>query len=82
MVNIEPIQIPIKGTATKMNVIILNFSTNATTATTFYDLLTDDNLSCVSGNYQLSESEFSNWGTDNNYINEVVATHLGVVIIN
>jgi hypothetical protein len=82
MVNIEPIDFPIKGVATKMNVVILGFPTNATTTNTYYDLLTSDDKSCVSGNYQLSQEEFENWGTDNNYINQVVAGHLGVVIIN
>jgi hypothetical protein len=83
MTRIEPIIFPITGTATKLSVLVLNFLTDAVTATTYYQLLTDDGVQCLQGNYQLTEEEFAAWGQDNSYIDDIVASHLpGVVIIN
>ena len=82
MTKIEPVIFPIIGTATKLSVLILNFLTSASTATTYYQLLTDDGVQCLQGNYQLTDEEFAAWGQDNSYIDDIVANHLGVVIIN
>ena len=82
MTKIEPVIFPIIGTATKLSVLILNFLTSASTATTYYQLLTDDGVQCLQGNYQLTDQEFAAWGQDNSYIDDIVANHLGVVIIN
>ena len=82
MTRIEPIIFPIIGTATKLSVLILNFLTSAVTATTYYQLLTDDGVQCLQGNYQLTDEDFAAWGQDNSYIDDIVANHLGVIIIN
>ncbi len=82
MTKIEPVIFPIIGTATKLSVLILNFLTSAATATTYYQLFTDDGVQCLQGNYQLTDEEFAAWGQDNSYIDDIVANHLGVVIIN
>lgn len=82
MTKIEPVIFPIIGTATKLSVLILNFLTSAATATTYYQLLTDDGVQCLQGNYQLTDEEFAAWGQDNSYIDDIVANYLGVVIIN
>ena len=82
MTKIEPVIFPIIGTATKLSVLILNFLTSASTATTYYQLLTDDGVQCLQGNYQLTDQEFAAWGQDNSYIDDIVANYLGVVIIN
>lgn len=79
--NISPVVFPIIGTATKMEVLILNFKTSATTVTTYYQLLTDEGKQCLDGNYTLSEAEYAAWGEDNSYVDQVVADHLGVTII-
>lgn len=82
MTKIQPVIFPIIGTATKLSVLILNFSTSALNATTYYQLFTDDGVQCLQGNYQLTDEEFAAWGQDNSYIDDIVANHLGVVIIN
>lgn len=82
MPNIVPVQFPILGTASRLEVTVLGFTTNAKTTNLYYQLVTDNNVKCVEGNYQLTEEEFLNWGTDNEYINIIVANLLGVVIIN
>jgi hypothetical protein len=81
-VAIEPIVYPLNaGTATQMSVLILNFTTEATTCTTYWQLLTEDGKVVADDNYDLTPEEFAAWGQDNNYVNQVVAQAIGVVII-
>lgn len=81
MANIQPITFPIIGEATTMNVLVLNFATDATTCTTYYQLMTEDGKKCADGNYTLTEQEFADWGEDNAYIDNLVANQIGVTII-
>jgi hypothetical protein len=82
-VAIEPIAYPLNaGTATQMTVLVLNFTTGATTCQTYWQLLTADGKVVAQDNYTLTPEEFAAWGTDNNYVNEVVAAAIGVTIIN
>lgn len=81
MIQIQPINFPIKGTATQMSVLVLNFTTDATTATTYWQLLTEDGTQVADGNYTMTEAEFNAWGVDNNVVNEYVANAIGVTII-
>jgi hypothetical protein len=79
---IEPIVYPLnQGTATRMTVLVLNFPTDATTATTYYQLLTEEGAQLKQGNYTLTEEQFAAWGQDNAYVNHCVAEALGVTII-
>ncbi len=81
-VAIQPVVFPLnEGTATRMTVLVLNFPTDATTATTYYQLLTEEGAQLRQGNYTLTEEEFAAWGTDNNYVNQCVANAIGVVLI-
>jgi hypothetical protein len=81
-VAIQPVVFPLnEGTATRMTVLVLNFPTDATTATTYYQLLTEEGAQLRQGNYTLTEEEFANWGTDNNVVNQYVADAIGVVLI-
>jgi hypothetical protein len=79
---IEPVVFPLnQGTATRMTVLVLNFPTDATTATTYWQLLTEEGLQLGQGNYTLTAEEFANWGENNNFVNECVANAIGVVLI-
>jgi hypothetical protein len=81
-VAIEPVVFPLnEGTATRLTVLVLNFTTDATTATTYYQLLTEEGVQLRQGNYTLTEEEFAAWGQDNSYVNQCVADAIGVVII-
>jgi hypothetical protein len=81
-VAIQPVVFPLnEGTATRMTVLVLNFPTDATTATTYYQLLTEEGAQLRQGNYTLTEEEFATWGTDNNVVNQYVADAIGVVLI-
>jgi hypothetical protein len=51
-VAIEPIVYPLNaGTATQMSVLVLNFTTEATTCTTYWQLLTEDGKVVADDNY-------------------------------
>ena len=81
-VAIQPIVYPLnEGTATRLYVLVLNFATNATTCTTYYELLTEEGKCLKADNYTLTEEQFLAWGFDNNVVNEYVAEAIGVVII-
>lgn len=81
-VAIEPVVFPLnEGTATRLTVLVLNFETNATTCTTYYQLLTEEGVQLRQGNYTLTEEQFATWGTDNSVVDNYVAEYLGVVII-
>ena len=79
---IQPIVFPInQGTATRMTVLVLNFATDATTCSTYWQLLTEEGLQLSQGNYTLTEEQFLTWGTDNSVVDNYVAEAIGVVII-
>lgn len=79
---IEPVVYPLnEGTATRMTVLVLNFSTEATTCTTYWQLLTEEGKQLSQGNYTLTEEQFATWGTDNSVVNEYVADAIGVTIL-
>lgn len=81
MAQIQPVTFPITGEATTLQVTVLNFTTDATTCTTYYQLLTDGGSQCLQGNYTMTPEEFADWGQDNSYVDIVVAAHLGLTII-
>jgi hypothetical protein len=81
-VAIKPIPYPLnEGTATRLSVLVLNFATDATTCTTYWQLLTEDGKTLAQDNYTLTAEEFANWGENNNFVNECVANAIGVVLI-
>jgi hypothetical protein len=59
----------------------LNFATDATTCTTYWQLLTEEGKTLAQDNYMLTPEQFATWGTDNNVVNQYVADAIGVVII-
>jgi hypothetical protein len=81
-VAIQPIPYPLnEGTATRLSVLVLNFTTDATTCTTYWQLLTEEGKTLAQDNYTLTEEQFAEWGRDNSVVDDYVAEYLGVVII-
>jgi len=81
MANIIPVVFPIIGTATQLKVTVLPFTTNAVNCNTYYEMLSIDGKKVIDGNYQLTNQQFTNWGSDNSYVDSIVANHLGLTII-
>ena len=82
MAKIQPVIFPLNaGIATELSVLILNFQTDATTCTTYYELKTNEGTVLSNGNYTLTEEEFAGWGYDNEYVAQCVANAIGVVIV-
>jgi hypothetical protein len=81
MSKIKPINFPLSGIATELKVKVLNFKTDDQTCTTYNELITDDGVICYNWNYILTHEEFSQWGTDNTYVNQCVANEKGIIII-
>jgi len=67
MTNIQSVAFPILGIATKLDLIVLNFSMNATTADFYYCLYSADDSKIIDGNLSMTEQEFNQWGADNTY---------------
>lgn len=82
MANIQPITIPIKGTATSLNLMVLNFNMNAKTAVFYYWLNDANGVTMVDGNIEMTEAEFAGWGADNQYCFEWASNKLGLTLIN
>ena len=82
MVQIKPLVIPTKGTATELYVQANSFATNAITATLYWQLRSEEGTTLLDGNYTMTEAEFAAWGEDNSYLNEIVAEAIGVDIVN
>jgi hypothetical protein len=81
MAKIQPITFPLNtGTATEMTVLILNFQTDASTCTTYYELKSDEGKVLSNGNYTLTPEQFLLWGEDNTWVEQCVADAIGVVI--
>lgn len=81
MAQIQPINFPFTGEATILKVLILNFETNASTCTTYNELLTQDGTVCTAWNYTLSDDEFAAWGNDNTWVENCVANDKGITIL-
>lgn len=79
---IEPVVYPLnEGTATRMTVLVLNFTTESTTCTTYWQLLTEEGKPLSQDNYTLTEEQFATWGIDNSVVNQYVADAIGVTIL-
>jgi len=85
-VDIQPIQIWNAGqlqTATKFSLVTV-YDDLDTYATTYYQLLTNDNLQLTQGNQQLDGQDYQDWNNDpdaNAWILNWSATQLGITII-
>lgn len=80
MTNIQPVNFPILGVATKLDLIVLNFPMTATTADFYYCLYSADDIKVIDGNISMTQQEFSSWGTDNSYCINWACQKLGLQI--
>lgn len=82
MAKIQPIEFPLEGTATTLEVTVLSFRTSDVTVVTYNKLLTDEGKEVIPGwNYTLTEAEYTAWGQDNSVVDDYVAANKGLVIV-
>jgi hypothetical protein len=82
MIQIKPIVFPLnQGTATQISLTFRNFATTDTTCVVHYQILTEDKTVLLTGDYALTEEQYAQWGADNTFVEQCVATYLGVKII-
>lgn len=81
MSNIEPINFPIYGEATVLNVTVQSFPTDATSTNTYWTLTKSDGTKCAEGMYYMTDEQFAAWGQDNTVVDGYVAQAIGVVIV-
>ena len=64
--------------ATELKVTIGSFPTDAITCMVNYMIYSVENIIISSGSIQLTEEEFTAWGQDNTYIENIVLERLGL----
>lgn len=81
MIQITPIEFPILGIATQLRVVVQSFDTLERTCSLIYTFFTEDNRLITEGTYALTEEEFKEWASDNDYLNHLIADKLKIQII-
>ena len=52
--------------------------TRVTSCSIYYEVQTDLHEVIASGNLQLTEEQYANWGADNSFVENIVLTNLGL----
>jgi hypothetical protein len=81
MANIQAINFPFIGDAITLKVLVNTFETTSQTTSLQWYLITATGSVCLTGVYEMTESEFDNWGQDNSYLDNLVASSIPVIII-
>lgn len=82
MAKVQPVEIPFEGIGTTLEVTVLPFKTDASTASTYNRLLSDEGKEVIpSWNYQMTEEQFNEWGQDNSVVDNYVAENKGLTIV-
>ena len=90
MIKIQDVVIPTKGTAKYFNIIALNFPMNPTSVSFYWQIYSEaqneegENIpgqSLMDGNLTMDQTEYSGWGSDDNYVNEWATEKLKFTII-
>ena len=77
MAQIKPIKYPNLGIATQIEIKVLDFPTDAKTCNTYWRLLREDGTDLgIQGNYNLTEQEFADWGSNMDFVIECVVKSL------
>lgn len=89
MTPIQPITIPTQGTAKALIVKCLTLDMTANSAEFYYELITDvlpeynnSYKTLLSGNLNMPETDFNQWGSDNFFCIQWAANKLGLTLIN
>lgn len=79
MIQIQPITLGLPPQeATKIIIRPLINSTTDLTCNTYYEVLSENGQTLANGNIPLSEEEYSSWGEDNTYLDNLILEKLGL----
>lgn len=79
MIPIQPLTIPTQGTANWLVLKCLTLDMTATFAQFYYEIIGNDKV-MLSGNIEMTEAEYQNWGADNNYCIQWAANKLNITL--
>jgi hypothetical protein len=81
MIKIQPVNIPTKGIANQINIIVGSITLPCEYgASIWYQLMSDDNT-LIDGNLTMSEQVYMQWGTDDNYVIDWVLKELNLQLL-
>lgn len=77
MIQIQPIQLGLPSQeATQIMIRPLIGSTTDTYCSTYYEVLSENNVILASGNIPISEEDYALWADDNSFIEDIVLKQL------
>lgn len=75
---INPVTIGIEKVADSISVSVMTFKTTDKTCQLYFELFDESKINIDRGNLQLTEEEFSLWGDNNTYIEDLALTKLNL----
>lgn len=76
---IQPVVIPTKGTAVKLNIRVIYYELGGDYATFYWCAQTESDLMVLEGNLDMKSPELDSWGTDDTYVVDWVLEKLNFV---
>lgn len=77
MIQIQPITLGLPSQeAVQISIKPLISSTTDTSCSTYYEVLSENNVILASGNVPISEEDYALWGDDNAFIEDIVLNQL------
>jgi len=62
----------------ELSISVQAFTTDATTTSVYYKVMSEESETLADGQIQLTEAEFEAWGADNAFIEDIVLTQLSL----
>jgi hypothetical protein len=79
MIGIKPVKLGLPSKdGVKLLVRVLTFDTKATSCVLYYEVQDEEGGNLANGNVQLSEEQFSKWGYETSYLDDIVLETLGL----
>lgn len=79
MTNIQPINVPTKGTATTFGMNVVSYNLGSSSATFYWYAQTTEGITVLDGNLSMTSPEIDSWGTDDNFVIDWGLAQLGFI---
>lgn len=76
---IQPVTIPAKGVATKLNIKVIYYEIGGSYATFYWGAQTESEVTILEGSLTMESPELDSWGTDDTYVVDWVLEKLNFV---